>query len=137
METRNAATPADEFDDFGQYRLTNKELAAWPPAPKRPAATGRPGSAELFAILDELRALHVEKTSAYGSDRSAFANVEASALCGVEPWRRALCDLSDCVVRMQGHAIGNAAVDWENALKDAATWSIIALIMLRRESRAR
>jgi hypothetical protein len=117
--------------------LTDEDRAAlWPVKPPRPQPAGRPGSAELFGVLDELRALHVEKTAAYGSDRSAFANVEASALCGVEPWRRALCDLSDCVVRMQGHANGNAAVDWENALKDAATWSIIALIMLRREANA-
>jgi hypothetical protein len=76
--------------------------------------------------------LHTEKTSQYGHVDSAFANVEASALCGVEPWRRCLCDLSDCVVRMQRFANGQP-VDYENALKDAAMWAMICLVMLRRE----
>lgn len=90
------------------------------------------GAEEWRALHDELFQLHVEKTSQYGREDAAFANVEASALCGVEPWRRALCDLSDCVVRMQRYANGQP-VDYENALKDAAMWAMIALVMLRRE----
>jgi hypothetical protein len=50
------------------------------------------GAAEWRELHDELFDLHVEKTSQYGAKDSAFANVEASALCGVEPWRRCLCD---------------------------------------------
>jgi len=141
VESRLAATTPDAgarlpgYDEFGQYRMTDEDRAAlWPVKPPRPQTAGRPGSDELFSQLDELRALHVEKTAAYGSDRSAFENVEASERCGVEPWRRALCDLSDCVVRMQGYAKGNATVDWENALADAAMWALIARIMLRREA---
>lgn len=90
------------------------------------------GAEEWRALHDELFQLHVEKTGQYGHEDSAFANVEASSLCGVEPWRRALCDLSDCVVRMQRYANGQP-VDYENALKDAAMWAMIALVMLRRE----
>lgn len=90
------------------------------------------GSSEWRRLHDELLALHVEKTGQYGHEDSAFANVEASALCGVEPWRRCLCDLSDCVVRMQRFANGQP-VDYENALKDAAMWAMICLVMLRRE----
>lgn len=92
----------------------------------------KPGSDEWLALHDEMRRLHLEKTGQYGCDESAFANVEASGKCGVEPWRRALCDLSDCVVRMQRYANGQD-VDYENALKDAANWAMIALVMLRRE----
>ena len=92
----------------------------------------KPGSDEWLSLHDEMRRLHIEKTSQYGCDQSAFANVEASEKCGVEPWRRALCDLSDCVVRMQRYANGQP-VDYENALKDAANWAMIALVMLRRE----
>lgn len=96
-----------------------------------PASLPR-GSSEWRSLHGELLALHAEKTGQYGHDDSAFANVEASALCGVEPWRRCLCDLSDCVVRMQRFANGQP-VDYENALKDASMWAMICLVMLRRE----
>jgi hypothetical protein len=92
-----------------------------------------PGSLEWMDIVEELRQLHLEKTSQYGSQKSAFANVEASEKCGVEPWRRAMCDISDCTVRMQNFCNGADDVDYENALKDLANWSLICLVMLRRE----
>jgi len=93
-----------------------------------------PGSLEFMTIIEELRQLHLEKTSVYGSTKSAFANVEASSLCGVEPWRRAMCDISDCTVRMQNFCNGAEDVDFENALLDLANWSLICLIFLRRGS---
>ena len=91
-----------------------------------------PGSLEWMDIVEELRQLHLEKTSQYGSTQSAFANVEASEKCGVEPWRRAICDLSDCTVRLQALCNGQD-VDYENAALDCANWALIALVMLRRE----
>jgi hypothetical protein len=87
------------------------------------------GSVEWLEVLEQLRQLHFEKTAQYG-DSDPFANVTASAKCGVEPWRRALCDLSDCVVRMQRFANGQP-VDYENALMDAANWALICLVKLR------
>lgn len=87
------------------------------------------GSVEWLEAVEQLRELHFEKTAQYG-DTDPFANVTASAKCGVEPWRRALCDLSDCVVRMQRYANGQP-VDYENALMDAANWAIICLVKLR------
>lgn len=90
------------------------------------------GSAAWLELLEELRELHFEKTASYG-DSDPFANVTASAKCGVEPWRRALCDLSDCVVRMQRYANGQP-VDYENALMDAANWALICLVKLREGS---
>ena len=93
------------------------------------------GSSEWLGVLEELRTLHLKKTNDYGSDQSAFANVEASALCGVEPWRRALCDASDCLVRMQQFAVGSKDVDTDNALLDLANWAMICLVQLRREEK--
>jgi hypothetical protein len=87
------------------------------------------GSVEWLEAVEQLRELHFEKTAQYG-DTDPFANVTASAKCGVEPWRRALCDLSDCVVRMQRYANGQP-VDYENALMDAANWALICLVKLR------
>jgi hypothetical protein len=95
----------------------------------------RPGSLPFLELLEELRQLHYEKTAAYGCTTDPFENVTASAKCGVEPWRRALCDLSDCVVRMQKYANGQP-VDFENALIDAANWSLICLLKLREAKRA-
>jgi len=93
----------------------------------------QPTSADWLAIHAELLAIHKAKTAAYGDAADPFANVTASAACGVEPWRRALCDLSDCVVRMQRFAHGQE-VDYENALVDAANWAIICLAFLRAET---
>jgi len=95
----------------------------------------RPGSLPFLELLEELRQLHYEKTASYGGTTDPFENVTASAKCGVEPWRRALCDLSDCVVRMQKYANGQP-VDYENALIDAANWSLICLLKLREAKRA-
>ena len=78
--------------------------------------------------------LHQEKTAQYGGDQDPFENVTASAKCGVEPWRRALCDLSDCVVRMQKYARGQP-VDYQNALLDAANWALICLVKIEEEHR--
>lgn len=94
----------------------------------------RPGSLPFLELLEELRKLHFEKTRQYGGTTDPFENVTASAKCGVEPWRRALCDLSDCVVRMQRYANGQP-VDYENALIDAANWSLICLLKLREAKR--
>ena len=94
----------------------------------------QPGSLPFLELLEELRQLHFEKTSQYGGVTDPFENVTASAKCGVEPWRRALCDLSDCVVRMQRYANGQP-VDYENALIDAANWSLICLLKLRESKR--
>ena len=94
----------------------------------------QPGSLPFLELLEELRQLHYEKTSQYGGATDPFENVTASAKCGVEPWRRALCDLSDCVVRMQRYANGQP-VDYENALIDAANWSLICLLKLREAKR--
>jgi hypothetical protein len=95
----------------------------------------RIGSDEWLAALERLRQLHIEKTGQYGGAEDAFENVTASAKCGVEPWRRALCDLSDCVVRMQKFAQGQP-VDPTNALLDAANWALICLIKLEESERA-
>jgi hypothetical protein len=94
----------------------------------------RPGSLPFLELLEEVRQLHYEKTASYGGAADPFENVTASAKCGVEPWRRALCDLSDCVVRMQKYANGQP-VDYENALIDAANWSLICLLKLREAKR--
>lgn len=95
----------------------------------------RPGSLPFLELLEELRTLHYDKTASYGGAADPFENVTASAKCGVEPWRRALCDLSDCVVRMQKYATGQP-VDYENALIDAANWALICLLKLREAKRA-
>jgi len=106
-------------DEFAEFESSNE----------------RPGSLAFLELLEELRTLHYEKTASYGGAADPFENVTASAKCGVEPWRRALCDLSDCVVRMQKYANGQP-VDYENALIDAANWSLICLLKLREAKRA-
>ena len=106
--------------------VLSETYAEWEPAFQgTPAA----GSREWLGALERLRALHHEKTAQYGGAEDAFENVTASAKCGVEPWRRALCDLSDCVVRMQKYAQGQP-VDSTNALLDAANWALICLIKM-------
>jgi len=100
-----------------------------------PCAPERPGSLPFLELVEEVRQLHVTKTAQYGDESDPFANVSASAKCGVEPWRRALCDLSDCVVRLQREANGQP-VDWENAAIDAVNWGLIYLVK-KREAQGR
>jgi hypothetical protein len=104
------------------------------PAGMEMKQVGGSGSPEWLDALERLRALHHEKTAQYGGADDAFENVTASAKCGVEPWRRALCDLSDCVVRMQKYAQGQP-VDPTNALLDAANWALICLIKMEEAGR--
>lgn len=126
VEERLAATPTCcEGQRFrGDCLMNSETYSEW--EPPRYASNG---SAEWIAALERLRALHHEKTAQYGGAGDAFENVTASAKCGVQPWRRALCDLSDCVVRMQKFACGQP-VDPTNALLDAANWALICLIKL-------
>lgn len=138
--------------DGGRCHTTPEELAAeWRKITQASAAkyhderlTGdslladqgdiRLGSREFLELVEELRQLHLEKTAQYGDEADPFANVSASAKCGVEPWRRALCDLSDCVVRLQRYASGQQ-VDIENAALDAANWALICLLKMREANR--
>ena len=109
-------------------------VAVMPAGLKVTQTAGPAGSAEWMNALERLRSLHHEKTAQYGGADDAFENVTASAKCGVEPWRRALCDLSDCVVRMQKYAQGQP-VDPTNALLDAANWALICLIKMEEIER--
>ena len=123
---------------FGYDAATMKAARDWVAARDEFAefesSKGRPGSLPFLELLEELRQLHFQKTAQYGGNTDPFENVTASAKCGVEPWRRALCDLSDCVVRMQRFANGQP-VDYENALIDAANWALICLLKLREDKR--
>lgn len=138
VEARMAATDPDDPKMVG-YTATESCCDGGkcqpPPVPARKTAESPlpPRSSLLWIDANNrLHRLHVEKTAQYGGDTDPFENVTASAKCGVEPWRRALCDLSDCVVRMQKFAQGQP-VDWENALLDAANWALICYVKLREE----
>jgi len=131
-EAQAASRPRDEWYAAMQDKggATAEDIVARFAAPARE----HPGSLPFLELVEELRQLHFFKTAQYGGAADPFENVTASAKCGVEPWRRALCDLSDCVVRMQRFANGQP-VDYENALIDAANWSLICLLKLREAKR--
>jgi hypothetical protein len=131
-EAQAASKPHDEWYAAMQDKggATAEDIVARFAAPARE----HPGSLPFLELVEELRQLHFFKTAQYGGAADPFENVTASAKCGVEPWRRALCDLSDCVVRMQRFANGQP-VDYENALIDAANWSLICLLKLREAKR--
>lgn len=125
-EAQAAGKPSEEWYNESLYGVRGPSAAEVIAR----VAPERPGSLAFLELLEELRRLHFEKTGQYGGATDPFENVTASAKCGVEPWRRALCDLSDCVVRMQRYAHGQP-VDYENALIDAANWALICLLKLR------
>lgn len=135
VEARMAATDPDDPKMVG-YAHTPTECCDGgkcqpPPVAQRLSAHSHPRQSLYWMDANNrLCQLHLEKTAQYGGDSDPFENVTASAKCGVEPWRRALCDLSDCVVRMQKFAQGQP-VDWENALLDAANWALICYVKLR------
>lgn len=97
-----------------------------------PAGIGHP---EFLRIVDEIRALHVKKSSDYGTGTDPFRNIRASAAFGVEPWVGALIRANDKMARLQNAAGGQALVNEsiEDSLLDLANYAIIALA-LRREA---
>jgi hypothetical protein len=94
------------------------------------------GNPEFEKVIEEVLEMHRRKGADYGTDDDFFANVSASAQWGIEPWVGAMMRANDKVVRLQSAAKGSSLKNEgiEDSLLDIATYAVIALCLLRRET---
>jgi hypothetical protein len=94
---------------------------------------GQGGDPKYLAILDEMRALHIRKSTDYGSDTDAMANLRVSAQCGVEPAHGAWVRTLDKVTRINQYwrrrSLANETV--EDSYMDLAAYVLLGLCLLR------
>lgn len=90
----------------------------------------------LKPLMDEILALSDRKQQDYGSDQDPFANVRRSEELGIPAWLGAIVRLGDKWQRIQQFARKKklANESFEDSLKDAAVYSLIALKLYREWS---
>lgn len=88
-------------------------------------------------VMEELKALHIAKSSDYGSDKDPFANLSSATEFGVEPWVGAMIRLNDKVKRLQAFAkkgsLANESVD--DSLRDISVYAAIAVVLYEEASK--
>ena len=97
-----------------------------------------PTSQAYFDLLDRMKALHASKSRDYGSEHDPLANIRNGAVfVGIEPWKGAMVRLSDKVTRLATfNRTGTLTHEGvEDTLLDLASYSLLALLLYREESR--
>ena len=96
-----------------------------------PAQQG--GDAEVLALLDEVREMHIRKSADYGDGEDPLANIRASEGFDVPAWVGALIRANDKMIRLQTAARGQTLVNEsiEDSLLDLASYALIALKLFR------
>lgn len=90
-------------------------------------------SKEFCAVLDEIKAMHLKKSADYGTDTDPLANVRSSGEFGVPAWVGVAIRANDKMSRLKSFVakgkLENESV--EDALLDLASYSVIALVLMR------
>lgn len=98
-----------------------------------------PGHPEFLKLLDATRELHNRKAADYGRGADPFANVRASAEFGIPAWVGVMVRAGDKLHRIKSFiangSLKNESV--EDSLMDLAAYSLIALVLLREEQKAK
>ena len=97
----------------------------------------RPGSREFVAVLDELKALHLQKTLDYGVDDDALSNIRQSAdIVNMPAWAGCVIRMSDKMHRLKAFfRRGKTEFDGvEDTLLDLACYAAIALVLYREST---
>lgn len=93
------------------------------------------GDPRFLEILEEMRAMHIKKTTDYGNVKRSdpLANLRASARFGVEPWVAAILRLNDKLTRVQSFIENGSLANepLEDSFRDMAAYAILALILFR------
>lgn len=94
-----------------------------------------PGDPRFFAILDEIRDIHIKKSFDYGTGDDFLANVRASEGWGIPAWVGTMIRANDKIIRLQS-LLSKGKLENESArdsLIDLASYAIIALILMEEE----
>lgn len=96
------------------------------------------GHAGYLKLLDEMRELHLKKSSDYGTGQDPFANVRRSARLGIAPWKAVLVRMGDKWQRIESYCqngkLENESL--EDSLLDLAAYALICLTLRREEKDA-
>jgi hypothetical protein len=96
-----------------------------------------PNSQRFCEILDELKALHLEKSGGYGSPEDPLHNLRDTESMGIPAWKGALIRLNDKIVRLKNYA-QNGTLPFESAednCRDAASYAVLVLVLLEEAAR--
>ena len=98
--------------------------------------SGHPG---YKLLLDEMWDLHCRKAKSYGSDEDSLANLRSGERFGVPAWKRCLVEAESAFYRTVNYCNGRnpSNENLENALMDAAAFSMLALLFVREEREKR
>ena len=99
--------------------------------PPLPPPQHHPASQRLSDIFDEWKVLSHRKQADYGRANAPFANVQASAEWGIEPWVGAMVRLHDKVRRLQRAAHGGTLANEGviDSLNDIGVYAAIARVL--------
>ena len=86
-------------------------------------------------LLDEMWDLHCRKAKSYGSEEDSLANLRSGERFGVPAWKRCLVEAESAFYRTVNYCNGRnpSNENLENALMDAAAFSMLALLFVREE----
>jgi hypothetical protein len=133
---RKTTLPADLHEKIADY-ASRVNLADC--HKKQPKYDG-PGDAGYLQILDEMREMHIAKSTDYGNSKKKdpLANLRASERFGVAPWLGAVIRLNDKITRIESFIengrLMNESV--EDSFMDIAAYAILALLLYREEYEA-
>lgn len=98
--------------------------------------SGHPG---YKLLLDEMWDLHCRKAKSYGSEEDSLANLRSGERFGVPAWKRCLVEAESAFYRTVNYCNGRnpSNENLENALMDAAAFSMLALLFVREEREKR
>lgn len=96
-----------------------------------------PTSQQFCDILDEMKEMHLAKSSDYGQDSDPLFNLRRSSNFGVDPWLATLVRLGDKVTRAEAYAKKRTLRNegFEDTMLDMACYAILVLVLFR-ESQA-
>ena len=94
---------------------------------------------EFDDALDELKMLHDAKNHDYATAENPYKNLEKVLSIGIEPWRGIVIRLMDKFSRLEEYCVkGELAIKsegLEDTLKDISVYSILAMILFRKEQK--
>ena len=94
---------------------------------------------EFDDALDELKMLHDAKNHDYATAENPYKNLEKVLSIGIEPWRGIVIRLMDKFSRLEEYCVkGELAIKSEgieDTFKDIANYSILAMILFRKEQK--
>ena len=94
---------------------------------------------EFDDVLDELKMLHDAKNSDYSTLENPYKNLQAVERIGIEAWRGIVIRLMDKFSRLEEYCVkGELAIKSEgieDTFKDIANYSILAMILFRKEQK--